>query len=71
MIEPIARWAGRNFDKDGLRRSIWKALEATGIGIGPVWSRIPNFVDQVRFATSAVKKLGKQAELLDRVVLAV
>jgi len=38
-----ARWAGRNSDKDVLRDHIWGSLEATGVNVGPVWSRIPNF----------------------------
>jgi len=39
-----ARWAGRNRDKDVLRDEIWSALERLGAGVGPVRSRIPNFV---------------------------
>jgi 5-formyltetrahydrofolate cyclo-ligase len=38
------RWEGRNPDKDVLRGEIWSLLEDPGAGIGPVWSRIPNFV---------------------------
>ena len=38
------RWAGRNLDKDQVRAAIWRELEETGTGIGPVWSVIPNFV---------------------------
>jgi 5-formyltetrahydrofolate cyclo-ligase len=38
------RWAGRNASKDSVRNDIWRSLEATGTGIGPVWSVIPNFV---------------------------
>jgi 5-formyltetrahydrofolate cyclo-ligase len=38
-----ARWAGRNSDKDALRKDIWGTLETTAVNIGPVWSRIPNF----------------------------
>jgi 5-formyltetrahydrofolate cyclo-ligase len=38
------RWAGRNLDKDTVRSAIWRELEETGTGIGPVWSVIPNFV---------------------------
>ncbi|MDW8370775.1 MAG: 5-formyltetrahydrofolate cyclo-ligase [Geminicoccaceae bacterium] len=40
---PKARWAGRDPRKDALRARIWGHLEATGAGIGPVWSRIPDF----------------------------
>lgn len=39
-----ARWAGRNSDKDMLRDEIWGTLETTSVNVGPVWSRIPNFV---------------------------
>ena len=38
-----ARWAGRNGAKDFLREDIWDTLEATGVNVGPVASRIPNF----------------------------
>jgi 5-formyltetrahydrofolate cyclo-ligase len=38
-----ARWAGRNAGKDGLRNDIWSVLETTGVNVGPVRSRIPNF----------------------------
>ncbi len=44
MAEGQERWKGRNETKDGLRRSVWAALEASGAGIGCPWSRIPNFV---------------------------
>lgn len=40
----VARWAGRDARKDALRARIWARLEETGTGIGPVWSRIPDFV---------------------------
>ncbi len=39
-----ARWEGRNTVKDALRSEIWSLLETTGSGIGPAFSRIPNFV---------------------------
>jgi 5-formyltetrahydrofolate cyclo-ligase len=38
------RWAGRNSTKDSVRNDVWQNLEETGIGVGPVWSVIPNFV---------------------------
>ncbi len=44
MVEGIERWKGRNETKDGLRRSVWAALEASGSGVDSPWSRIPNFV---------------------------
>ncbi|WP_210272712.1 5-formyltetrahydrofolate cyclo-ligase [Chthonobacter rhizosphaerae] len=37
------RWAGRNADKDRLRSAIWNRLVETGVNVGPVHSRIPNF----------------------------
>lgn len=43
-IERTARWAGRNGDKDALRAEVWEALERSGLNVGPVWSRIPNWV---------------------------
>lgn len=42
--EKSGRWAGRNSDKDLLRKEIWENLEKTGVNIGPVWSRISNWV---------------------------
>lgn len=39
-----ARWQGRNGDKDQLRAEVWEFLERDGWNVGPVWSRIPNFV---------------------------
>jgi 5-formyltetrahydrofolate cyclo-ligase len=45
-----ARWAGRNRDKDALRDEIWSALERMEVGVGPVRSRIPNFVGADRAA---------------------
>jgi 5-formyltetrahydrofolate cyclo-ligase len=38
------RWSGRNAAKDAVRAEIWRSLEESGTGIGPVWSVIPNFV---------------------------
>jgi 5-formyltetrahydrofolate cyclo-ligase len=46
----IGRWEGRNQTKDALRTEIWSSLEQTGAGIGPVYSRIPNFVGADRAA---------------------
>jgi 5-formyltetrahydrofolate cyclo-ligase len=42
--ERQGRWAGRNTSKDAVRNDVWRSLEETGTGIGPVWSAIPNFV---------------------------
>lgn len=41
---PTARWAGRHASKDVLREAIWTGLVADGVNVGPVGSRIPNFV---------------------------
>lgn len=38
-----ARWAGRNSDKDLVRKRVWENLVETGVNVGPVDSRIPNF----------------------------
>ncbi|KZM49434.1 5-formyltetrahydrofolate cyclo-ligase [Labrenzia sp. OB1] len=38
-----ARWAGRHSDKDLVRNRIWENLVDTGVNVGPVDSRIPNF----------------------------
>lgn len=37
------RWSGRNAEKDALRDEVWSRLETTGVNVGPVRSRIPNF----------------------------
>ena len=42
--EDSARWSGRHEGKDQLRDETWQALEDGGVNVGPVWSRIPNFV---------------------------
>ncbi len=42
--EKSGRWSGRNADKDRLRQEIWSGLERSGLAVGPVWSRIPNWV---------------------------
>ena len=39
-----ARWKGRNSDKDIVRSAVWSLLEERSVSIGPVWSRIPNFI---------------------------
>ncbi len=43
MAEAAGRWAGRNAGKDAVRHAVWARLESAGVGIGPVWSMIPNF----------------------------
>ncbi|WP_333816011.1 5-formyltetrahydrofolate cyclo-ligase [Tabrizicola sp.] len=52
--ERAGRWAGRNSDKDRLRAEIWENLEVSGMNIGPVWSRISNWVG----AEDAAKRLS-------------
>jgi 5-formyltetrahydrofolate cyclo-ligase len=52
--EKSGRWAGRNSEKDGLREEVWAVLETSGYNVGPVWSRIPNFVG----ADAAAKRLS-------------
>jgi 5-formyltetrahydrofolate cyclo-ligase len=42
--EKQGRWAGRNAAKDSVRDDVWRSLEDSGVGVGPVWSVIPNFV---------------------------
>jgi 5-formyltetrahydrofolate cyclo-ligase len=37
------RWAGRTPAKDDLRAEVWARLEASGLGLGPIVSHIPNF----------------------------
>ncbi len=44
MSEPLARWKGRNSEKDQLRYEVWSNLEQSGAAIGSPWSCIPNFV---------------------------
>lgn len=44
MADNRERWAGRNTDKDSLRRRVWEQLETSGVGIEPIWSAISNFV---------------------------
>lgn len=52
--ERAGRWSGRNADKDRLRAEIWGNLETSGMNIGPVWSRISNWVG----AEEAAKRLS-------------
>jgi len=40
----MARWKGRNSDKDTLRSEVWSLLEERSVSVGSVWSRIPNFI---------------------------
>ena len=37
------RWAGRTPAKDDLRAEVWGRLAASGLGLGPIVSHIPNF----------------------------
>jgi 5-formyltetrahydrofolate cyclo-ligase len=52
------RWSGRNAAKDAVRAAVWRSLEESGTGIGPVWSAIPNFVG----ADSAAWRLAQTSE---------
>lgn len=49
-----ARWVGRHGTKDALRAELWQGLLDQGLNVGPVWSRIPNFVG----ADMAAKRLA-------------
>ena len=53
--EGVNRWAGRHTAKDALRVEVWDELLAGGVNVGPVWSRIPNFVG----ADVAAKRLSE------------
>ena len=55
--EKAGRWSGRNADKDRLREEIWSGLERDGLNVGPVWSRIPNWVG----ADEAARRLSDLA----------
>lgn len=44
MSDNRERWAGRNTDKDSLRRRVWGELESRGVGIEPIWSAISNYI---------------------------
>ena len=50
-----ARWKGRNTEKDIVRSSVWSLLEERSVSIGPVWSRIPNFIG----ADNAAQRLAE------------
>lgn len=53
--EGVNRWAGRHSAKEALRAEVWDGLLAGGVNVGPVWSRIPNFVG----ADMAAKRLSE------------
>ena len=46
MSDHKLRWAGRNSQKDELRKRIWTALEESGIGKGPIWDSITEFTGE-------------------------
>ncbi|MBO6781831.1 MAG: 5-formyltetrahydrofolate cyclo-ligase [Alphaproteobacteria bacterium] len=50
-----ARWAGRDTAKDSIRAEVWDSLVAADINVGPVHSRIPNFVG----ADAAARNLAR------------
>lgn len=53
-----SRWAGRNGAKDLVRVETWRALDEHGVGVGPAFDRIPNFVG----ADAAAKRLSELDE---------
>lgn len=53
--EKKMRWEGRNPTKDEVRAEIWYELEHQELNVGPVWSRIPNFIG----AEQAAERLAK------------
>ncbi|RMX05924.1 5-formyltetrahydrofolate cyclo-ligase [Corticibacter populi] len=55
--EHAARWQGRHEGKDTLRTEVWQALERAQVNVGPVASRIPNFVG----ADAAAQRLAQTA----------
>ena len=55
--EEAARWQGRHSGKDQLREDVWQQLIDHHVNVGPVFSRIPNFVG----ADVAAQKLSQQA----------
>ena len=63
--EKVGRWSGRNVDKDRLRRDIWQSLEDNGVNVGPVWSRISNWVgaDEAALRLSQLE-VWKQAKVV-------
>ncbi|WP_417672077.1 5-formyltetrahydrofolate cyclo-ligase [Roseibium sp.] len=50
-----ARWAGRNATKDVIRDRVWTTLVESGVNVGPVDSRIPNFVGADQAAANLAK----------------
>jgi 5-formyltetrahydrofolate cyclo-ligase len=44
MTEQTGRWAGRDVGKDAVRSEVWQRLDQGGMGMGPTWSHIPNFI---------------------------
>jgi 5-formyltetrahydrofolate cyclo-ligase len=43
-MNTTGRWAGRNIEKDNVRSDVWNSLHQNGMGLGPTWSHIPNFI---------------------------
>ena len=63
--EPVARWQGRNPDKDFVRTDVWSALETNAVAIGTPWSRIPNFVGADRAAARLAElEIWKRARIV-------
>ena len=60
-----ARWKGRNSEKDIVRSEVWSLLEERSVSIGPVWSRIPNFIGADKAAQRlAVLQIWKAAKVV-------
>ena len=60
-----ARWKGRNSAKDILRFEVWSLLEERSVSIGPVWSRIPNFIGAEKAAHKLAElEIWKTAKIL-------
>ncbi|MDP6770244.1 MAG: 5-formyltetrahydrofolate cyclo-ligase [Anaerolineales bacterium] len=59
------RWKGRNSEKDILRFEVWSLLEERSVSIGPVWSRIPNFIGADKAAQRlAALQIWKAAKIV-------
>jgi 5-formyltetrahydrofolate cyclo-ligase len=61
MATEPGRWAGRDGEKDALREAVWGGLEAAGVHVGPVRSRIPNFAGADLAALNLAKVPAWQA----------
>ncbi len=55
MADGPSRWGRRHEAKTAVRNRVWERLVATGVNVGPVFDRIPNFVG----ADAAAKRLSE------------